>query len=909
MNDVSLSIQADAFTFETLLRSIYSEPDIACIRELIRNGIDSHISSGIDRKVDVSLEDGFFYLRDYGEGITPEKLNSLMSVVMQSSKRDESNGETGEYGLGSKTIFGILYNDLNREKSPSHIVMVSIADGVKSVYVPIIEDGYPKYQLISRDTTEEESGIMYMIERRYDSLNPTTLQKMIIFSPIVEHINFIGHDHSNDFITIPSGNFKVIVPTVDKNNVGMRRRILQKSNAKHYVSYMDMLYPTPIYNTAEDLDVDSIIDYANRYIDKYHGDEKEYLNGIEYLIVHDIGRESYGLEPTKSRDSLISGNMEYVNYYKFIERSIQKQTTQYYNVALFHSLIIKLQEYIEIHSENGNSEYIRNIEGSANNVGTAVAVITTIVISDEFKDFVGDTIPNMMLNVGVCPNEPSFTYDEAVYTLLYQCRGGIIFRTMISEETRLSRTLVEVYHTILHNSNSGITGVLENDGEIINHYTPTLSNYSTMGEMELCEGRKSVTTRLLEIDALYRYTGDESSRDLPRCTVDILDSATYDDTILLFKNGRTPKRKLEEYVKQNSGKTIIIMDRDGNERNNSRIIEDVTTMPLTSTLKLNIFIMRHIEKNGIKTLTETLKDVKVERKKVSTIDKKIAVGNMKSVARSVTIVGKGVQDDRVTYNMIVDHCESHDKIYVIDERSCTKRKSYQQGDYEIIYNVYPNRNAINTHYTVYPRMDNVHDKIYGSTCFIYNDMVRSEYDDVGFIVIGMNPTKSIRDYLHSLPHAVNADELMDERIKTIEEEKFGSSLDKIDIDSILNQNSTFYMEKRLSSEWSQCKNKVNSFYKNSYLSKYLVNKHIDSNVELVDIPTKFITMLPFMFDESELRDILNRMTEMREAIDCLIESYSREEMEFMICVHATSHGLMEHEAIAQIERMEKIYQL
>lgn len=109
---------------------LYSNKELAPIRELTTNAIDSHIVSGnSDKAIEFSLptnldETPTFRIRDYGEGMSEERLINLYRIYGLSSK-DDDNLQQGSYGLGSKSPF--CYCD--------NFTTVSYYNGKKYTYV------------------------------------------------------------------------------------------------------------------------------------------------------------------------------------------------------------------------------------------------------------------------------------------------------------------------------------------------------------------------------------------------------------------------------------------------------------------------------------------------------------------------------------------------------------------------------------------------------------------------------------------------------------------------------------------------------------------------------------------------------------------------------------------------------
>lgn len=133
----SYELYASPELFDSLIKGIYKQPIEAIIRELSTNAADAHTEAGHDRPFDVYLPSRFdskFIIRDYGPGLTPDKMRDVFTKIGKSDK-NESNDFTGCFGLGSKSPFA--YTD--------QFLIESFIDGKKYCYLSFIgEDGIPQ---------------------------------------------------------------------------------------------------------------------------------------------------------------------------------------------------------------------------------------------------------------------------------------------------------------------------------------------------------------------------------------------------------------------------------------------------------------------------------------------------------------------------------------------------------------------------------------------------------------------------------------------------------------------------------------------------------------------------------------------------------------------------------------------
>lgn len=103
----AFAISTSAEFIEVLSKSLYSDPTLAAIREVMCNAWDAHISAGItDTPIEVSFTNNTVIIKDFGKGIPDDMIEEIYCTYGESTKRKESQ-TTGGFGLGSKSPFAI----------------------------------------------------------------------------------------------------------------------------------------------------------------------------------------------------------------------------------------------------------------------------------------------------------------------------------------------------------------------------------------------------------------------------------------------------------------------------------------------------------------------------------------------------------------------------------------------------------------------------------------------------------------------------------------------------------------------------------------------------------------------------------------------------------------------------------
>jgi hypothetical protein len=135
-----------------ILSKLYAYPIRTLVQEYICNGRDAMREHGTWGKVPmlIGVPNKFeptFKVRDYGCGITPDRMENIFVNYGSSTKRN-TNAQTGGFGIGAKSAFS--YTD--------SFSITSFVDGVKYLYVAHLGDN-GGVNLISKESTTEANGV------------------------------------------------------------------------------------------------------------------------------------------------------------------------------------------------------------------------------------------------------------------------------------------------------------------------------------------------------------------------------------------------------------------------------------------------------------------------------------------------------------------------------------------------------------------------------------------------------------------------------------------------------------------------------------------------------------------------------------------------------------------------------
>lgn len=110
-----------------LSTSLYQNPLKAFVRETVSNAYDSHLEAGQTEKpivVNYDIANNTLSIRDYGVGLSPERIREVYSFVGGSTKSD-TNEQIGGFGIGR--LSGLALSDI--------VHITSWYDGIQYSYV------------------------------------------------------------------------------------------------------------------------------------------------------------------------------------------------------------------------------------------------------------------------------------------------------------------------------------------------------------------------------------------------------------------------------------------------------------------------------------------------------------------------------------------------------------------------------------------------------------------------------------------------------------------------------------------------------------------------------------------------------------------------------------------------------
>lgn len=157
----SYSVNLSAEFITTMTKTLYPNPILAMIREILCNGWDAHKIVGKDDvPIEITTTDGRFAIRDFGPGIPHDKVLEIYCSYGSSTKTKLAN-QTGGFGLGAKTPFAYTDFFTMRNHHAGELAVWNMTLG------STLTDGLPDARCVTRipsTSTGVEVSVSYVNE-------------------------------------------------------------------------------------------------------------------------------------------------------------------------------------------------------------------------------------------------------------------------------------------------------------------------------------------------------------------------------------------------------------------------------------------------------------------------------------------------------------------------------------------------------------------------------------------------------------------------------------------------------------------------------------------------------------------------------------------------------------------------
>ena len=267
------SIKQDniAHIFGILRNQLYSNKQLAIVREYCTNAFDAHVDAGIaNEPIIVTVPTHIaptLIIRDRGNGLSTDNVYQVFASYGESTKRN-TDSQVGMLGLGSKSAF--CYVD--------SFTVTSYNNGVKSVYNAYIDTTQiGKISLVHTEPTDETGLEIKIHVNQYDipTFNNVIVDFLKFFNPKPIILN-------NDAIKRQISDFD-FTPVLSGDNWKVTRRG-DWNNSRIYVTMGNVNYPVSI---------SSLPSY----------DLREFLEGFNSYYIY-VNVPIGTVKPSASRESL-----------------------------------------------------------------------------------------------------------------------------------------------------------------------------------------------------------------------------------------------------------------------------------------------------------------------------------------------------------------------------------------------------------------------------------------------------------------------------------------------------------------------------------------------------------------------------------------------------------------------------
>lgn len=227
-----------------LQEGIYSNPIGSIVREIISNALDSHTETGRSQNVEVEISKSnrltgaftAFIVRDFGTGISPDRMNNIFCNYFKSTKRG-SNDSIGGFGIGAKSP--LSYTDM--------FYISTVVEGKKYNYVIHKDQEGDRVDLIGEaqiTANPNSTEVVIPIKKKteYSDLKSigSEIKKQLSY---IENITYIGFDD------MPLAKYERVY---EDENV-----IMTEDNIEDHLIIGNIIYPLNHDLTYEDNDISS----------------------------------------------------------------------------------------------------------------------------------------------------------------------------------------------------------------------------------------------------------------------------------------------------------------------------------------------------------------------------------------------------------------------------------------------------------------------------------------------------------------------------------------------------------------------------------------------------------------------------------------------------------------------------
>ena len=147
-----------------LLTDLYSNTELACLREYATNAADAHRDAGQTRPIEITTPTALFpflRIKDFGTGMNADTIELVYSLYGRSTKREDTTAN-GSMGIGGKAALAYT----------NSFSVTAVMDSIKT-HISVSRDGEGAgvMEVVDESLTDEPNGVEILIPaKRYNSI-------------------------------------------------------------------------------------------------------------------------------------------------------------------------------------------------------------------------------------------------------------------------------------------------------------------------------------------------------------------------------------------------------------------------------------------------------------------------------------------------------------------------------------------------------------------------------------------------------------------------------------------------------------------------------------------------------------------------------------------------------------------
>ncbi len=167
----SFGLNVDPAVYVQMLTKWYSNLHGSAVRELLSNSRDSQVYSKSDKPCIIGVENGKFFVQDFGYGMSPEFMNNEVVEKIVDESGNEREIKVGYLTIGHSTkrdsdeplgFYGI--GRLSALAYTNQYWVNTVYEGVAYEYLIFLDGNTIKQTLLSKKDTEEPSGTRVVVQ-------------------------------------------------------------------------------------------------------------------------------------------------------------------------------------------------------------------------------------------------------------------------------------------------------------------------------------------------------------------------------------------------------------------------------------------------------------------------------------------------------------------------------------------------------------------------------------------------------------------------------------------------------------------------------------------------------------------------------------------------------------------------